>query len=687
MRQAIRRWAWWTNELGGVLVVVAALVVLVWMWDWNWFRPMIESQASTALGRAVRIGSFGVHGWRYPTIALEQVRIDNPPDFPRDSGFGRIERLEVTFDPRALLDRQLSLTAIHLERPQFALYGPPDAPANWVFPASPEADEPKKAPPLELRIGRLSITGGDVRFEAPQFKSDFRAIIETLPGDDADNPELHLRASGRYSGQPLFASFIGGALLSLRDASHPYPVILTVSNGATHLRLHGTLLDPIRLGGANLDLQFEGADLAALYPLTGVPLPPTAPYRIAGQFDFHQDERGPQFRFKRFTGTVGKSDLSGDLAVRTGGPRLKIEGDLRSRQVLFADLGGFVGSAPGEADTAGQTEAQKRERAKEEASPRVLPDTPVNLPKIRAADFDLRYAAGHIQAKDTPFDDLAAHLRIDDGVLTLQPVRFGVGGGSIAANLLLDGTQDRAHVKADADFRQVDFSKVMGALEYRGSGKVDGRASLDARGNTVADLLGGGNGQLRLSMEGGDVSALLINLAGLDFGNALLSAMGIPSRAKLRCMVADLDLKKGLVQTDTLLLDTTEANVVGEGTVNLVDERIDYHVRTQPKTFNIGSISAPINISGTLKRPRVRPSARSLGLRGGATVALGIVATPLAALLATIQPGTGKDRDCDAMLRDVRSEAAKLPRVPIQTPVTAPAPTGPVPPLRDAASR
>ena len=79
--------------------------------------------------------------------------------------------------------------------------------------------------------------------------------------------------------------------------------------------------------------------------------------------------------------------------------------------------------------------------------------------------------------------------------------------------------------------------------------------------------------------------------------------MGIPSRAKLRCMVADLDMKKGLVQTDTLLLDTTEANVVGDGTVNLASEQIDYRVRTQPKTVNIGSISAPIRTSCTIWPP------------------------------------------------------------------------------------
>ena len=664
-RQGWRRWAWWSNELGGVVLVAVALIALFWFWDWNWFRPLAERQVSAVIGREVRIENLSVHGWRYPTLALDRIRIDNPKDFPREAGFGRVERLAVTFDPMALLDRKLSLTAIHIEQPKFALLAPSKSAANWVFPSSSEP--PSDKPPLvELVLGTLSIAGGQVRFEYPQFKSDFLALIETLPGENPDAPELHVRASGKYAGQPLTAKFVGGALLSLRDAANPYPVFLSVANGATKLRLQGTLLDPIRLGGAKLDLRFEGADMADLFPLTGVPLPPTAPYSIHGRFDFIPGSMpGPLFRFSDFTGTVGKSDLSGTVAVQTGGPRLMINADLRSKQVLLADLGGLVGAPPGEADAKGQTAAQKAEHAKQDADARLLPDKPINLPKLRGADFDLRYVAQRIQSQDTPFDDLDLHLRIDDGVLSLRPISFGVGGGGISANLLLDGTQDVARVQADADFEDVDFGQVLGkTLKYRGAGRVDGNMSLKARGNTVADLLGDGDGKLRLSMAGGDVSALLINLAGLDFGNALLSSLGIPSRARLRCMIADLDMQKGLVKTDTLLLDTTEANVVGTGTVNLKSEQVDYRVATQPKTFNIGSVSAPINIRGPLKNPKIRPDAKSLGVRGGAAVVLGIVATPLAALLATIQPGTGKDADCDALLKQVRREAANLPKAP-----------------------
>ena len=673
----------WTRRLAK-LAVLPLLLLAIWaLWDWNWFRPLVERQATKALQRDVRVAEIDVQGWRAPTLSLGGIEIGNPAGFPRAGQFLTVERLHLQFDAAALFERRLALLRIHLERPRADLFAPQGSAPNWTFPAAPTTDG--EAPALTIELGRLSIAEGSIHVLHPGLRSDFHARVFTVEREGVEEPELHIEAEGRYAEQPLTARFVGGSLLALREESNPYPVALDLANGPTRLSLEGTVLDPLKLGGARLALRLAGADMAALYPLIGVPLPPTAPYRIEGRLEFVPGTPGPTLRFGDFTGTVGSTDLSGSIAVKTGGPRLDIRGELRSKRVLLADLGGFVGAAPGEASAKGATPEQKAEHARQAASPRLLPDTPINLPKLRGADFDLRYAAKRIESDGAPFDDLDAHLRIVDGVLSLRPLNFGVGGGTIQSNLLLDGTADLARVEADADFQQVDFGRVLReAGDYRGAGRIDGRVSLRSRGNSVAELAAVGNGKLRLSMAGGDLSALLINLAGLDFGNALLSAMGIPSRAQLRCMVADLDLKDGMVGTDLLLLDTTEANVVGTGTVNLKSEQLDYRIQTEPKTFNIGSVAAPINIRGPLKNPSVRPDAKSLGLRGGAAVVLGIVGTPLASLLATVQLGTGKDADCDALLKAVRGEAAKLPRA--ATLPEAPAaeasttPTTPTPP-------
>ncbi|MGH8446173.1 MAG: AsmA-like C-terminal region-containing protein, partial [Solimonas sp.] len=241
------------------------------------------------------------------------------------------------------------------------------------------------------------------------------------------------------------------------------------------------------------------------------------------------------------------------------------------------------------------------------------------------------------------------------------PLKLGVGEGSVLANITLDARQDLMHTTADVDFRKLDFRKVMDKLTiFRGTGVMGGGARLDAHGNSLAAMLGGGNGGLKLFMSGGDVSALLVNLAGLDIGNSLVSALGIPSRAKLRCMLADLDLQDGHLKTNTLLVDTSEANIVGSGGADLKNEQLDYKIRTQPKRMNIGSLATPIVITGALRSPSIRPEAGPLAVRGGAAIALGVFLTPLAALIPTIQLGLGEDSDCVALIQQAR-QPVQLP--------------------------
>jgi uncharacterized protein involved in outer membrane biogenesis len=129
-----------------------------------------------------------------------------------------------------------------------------------------------------------------------------------------------------------------------------------------------------------------------------------------------------------------------------------------------------------------------------------------------------------------------------------------------------------------------------------------------------------------------------------------MSALGIPNRATLNCMVTDFALHNGVVSAQTMLLDTSEANVTGAGSVNLRDEDLDLTLRTQAKHFSIGSLPAPIDIRGTFKDPSIRPDAAILGARVGAAVGLGILLTPLAALIPTIQLGLGEDNDCARLI-------------------------------------
>ena len=641
-------------------VIAAAVVLLILLWDWNWFRPVVERLASSALGRQVILGHLAIELSRHPLIVLDDIAVANPEELPADTRMATVGRLMIRIDPWQSFKGSLRLMEIDIDAPHADLKPGPSGKPNYVFEKLQEQPpQGKKEPGKPLEILALNISDGDVHFADPELKADFRVRFRTRPAAEGGEPKLTAEVEGTYSGQPITGKLIAGSLLSLREATKPYPIDLRLANGATEVVLVGTVDQPLSFGGANLGLDFKGANLADLFPLTGVPLPPTAPFHVAGKLDYHE----PDIRFEDFAGTVGQSDLAGDVAVNPSTPeRRKITMKLRSKRVMLADLAGFLGATPGEEDAPNDSPEQQTQREQQKKSGKLLPDTPISLPRIRAADLDVRYQAKRIESDAVPIDDLDAHLIVEGGLLSLSPLNFGVGGGNIVSNIRLDAQQDLVHVKADADVRQLDLNRIMTkSTAFAGTGKIGGAARIDARGNSLAQMLGRGDGELKLFMSGGDLSALLVNLMGLDFGNSLVSALGLPSRATLRCMVSDFDLEDGLLDTQMLLVDTTEANVIGDGTVNFGNEALDYELRTEPKRPNVASVAAPIHIRGTLNDPAIRPDIAVLGTRGVTMIGLGTLLTPLAALIPTIQLGLGEDNDCDALMEQARQAPQSKP--------------------------
>ena len=395
--------------------------------------------------------------------------------------------------------------------------------------------------------------------------------------------------------------------------------------------------------------------MSDLIHLTGIPIAATPPYQLSSNIDY----RDRRIRLDDLAGHVGSSDIAGRIAVDPGPERPVVTADLQSRKVDLADLGGFIGTAPGRVNTPGETAGQRAQTARAEASAKLLPQMPINLPRLRAADIHVKYRGEQIEGRSVPLDNVVVALDIVDGHITLHPISFAVGQGSMSADVDLTpttGNQVRGH--ADIDFRQVDVSRLMAATHtFQGAGTVGGTAQIEGSGASLAQILGDGNGEVKLFMHGGNLSALLVDLSGLEFGNALLSALGVPQRSPVRCLIADLPLRNGMLETKALLVATDEANITGSGQINLANETINYTLRTAARHFSIGSLPAPIVIQGTLKNPSIRPGAE-LAERGGLAAGLGVLFPPLA-LLPTIQLGLGQQNACAKTLAEVNGAPAE----------------------------
>ncbi len=645
------------GSLLGIFVV--AVVALVVFWRWDWFIPLVESEASSALGRKVTIAHLHVQLGRVTTIIVDNPVVAEPAGFPEDKPFATAQTLTITSDVMQYLHgRHIVLPLVAADGGQVVATALADGRNNWTLgndkPAANSTGSSSPAP----KIGDLRLTNSHVQFTDPKLKATVGLDVTTRESEDPNARRIVVTATGRYAEQPFTGGLVAGALLDLEDHVDPYPIDMHLENGPTKVTLAGNVQDPLHFVGTKLKLTLTGPDMSLLFPLTGIPIPQTPSYSIAG--DLAYDAAKKTVQFHDFAGRVGESDLNGAINVALAGPKPVVDMDLDSKKVDLADLGGFIGTTPGRASADAKEPAEDKARvAKAEHTGHFLPDKPINLPVVDAAELHVKYRGERIINKYVPMDNVEFRIDVKDGKIDVHPLKFGLGDGSILANIAIDAPQKR--VATDVAFRHLSLAKIMASTHsFAGDGTISGAAKIDGAGTSVASIMATGNGGLKLSMTGGgDLSALLLNIAGLEFGKAILSALGIPQKAKVQCFVSDFVLDGGVMHIKVFLLQTNEERTTATGDINFNGEKLDMALNTRSTHFSIGSLPGAINIGGTLSSPSVTPGAE-VAARTGAAVGLGILAGP-AALLPTIQFGTGEGDACAVAESDSRAPVVARP--------------------------
>jgi len=650
----------WKIAAGAVAVLAAGVATAVILWDWNWFRARAGGMASEALGREVRLaGDLDVDlGW-VTRIDLKDVHIANA-DWGEADEFARFERLFVSVDVRELLRGRTVLPEVQLVRPVLALERNAEGAANWEFGQNPAAAAAGEAVVPDDRtefpvIGRLQIEDGRLAYDDRKGGISLDSEIATVLGEGGDGESrVRLQGTGRFSGEPFELRFVGGSLLTLRDDDVSYPLDVRFTVGATTGSLVGTVQEPLRLAGMDAKLELAGPDLARLFPIAGIVLPTTPPYRVAGRLQ-RQDEA---WLFEDFDGVVGESDLGGDLRFVPGEEegeakrRAKLTGSVVSQQLRMVDLAGVIG-----ADATEGGSAPDRRPAPDR---RVLPDVSLNVERLRAMDADVQFEGRRIRGTSLPIDNLSAHVLLENGRLQLRPLKFGVADGAIAGSLVLDGRQLPVRTEADLQLSRLSLARLLPLGEAgQNIGQVGGRVQLRGRGDDVAEMLGRADGRATLFASGGRLNLLLAELAGVDIAEALgLLATDDKKTAAIRCIVADLPIAAGVVTAETAVFDTTDSNLSLSGTASLRDERLDLRMTAHPKDPSPLAIRTPILIRGPFARPQVLPDPAGLAARAGAAAALGVLLTPLAALIPFLEPGLGEDSDCEGLIAQAKRPPA-----------------------------
>lgn len=625
----------------GVLALSLLFAAALLLFDWNMVRPYLSAWVSGQTGREFTVQDLEVDLSLRPTVTLNQVTLENAEwGLARPMLTARL--IQVRVDLRRLLHGEVILPHVRLEGANLLLQRAGDGQSNWDFVPGPlttgpsvEPVLPKERPELP-RVDRFRVGGLEVDYRSPAYEADLN--LNRVQGRLGGGPgAIWAAGSGTLRDKPLEFSLRGGDLQTLRSPDARFPVAVDASLGDARLDAQGTILDPLGVGGLDLNVTMSGADLANLHAVIPLPLPSTPVYRLKTQI---QRDR-LVWNLRNLSGAIGRTDLSGDLSIDLKGERLGLRGELSSRQVVISDLQGIVGAPPRRPDL---------------RPDRLFPHRPIHGQYLEAADVRIRYQADEISGLDIPLTSVTGDILLQNGLLTMRIEQAGVAGGSASGTLRLAAEPRPPGATVDMRFSGIRISQLLptNAFIDASSGRISGHAELTGAGASVAGLLGESNGSVYLAMSGGSLDNAFIEAIGLDVAELLLVLSEEGSASPIRCAAGIVRIKDGIARPDPFVIDSRDSLVEVTGQVNLETEALDLKVEAHAKDPSLFTAQGAIDLTGTILSPRVGiDPGTAIGQALGAA-ALAALVNPLAAVAAFIDPGTAEDAACGALLQKVR---------------------------------
>lgn len=615
--------------------LLAAFLALYFM-DWNRVRGPVGEYLSRQTGRHIVInGDLSVDLFRWqPRIEAKAVEVGNPEWMDKDApAAGRFDDIRVELRLLPLFVGKLVLPLVRLDRPDIYLLRQQSGRSNWD--SANGGSGAWTLPPIR----RFEVNDGHVEIHDKVRQLDFTGTVNSHE-QGGRHAAFVLTGDGTLNKSKFLADVHGGPLLKV-DASKPYDFTADIRAGQTHAQIKGSIDHPFQFDRFRAGLHLTGANLADVYYLTGLTLPGTPPYQI--QVTVRRD--GMVYKLTDLNGMVGKSDLAGNLTVDTSGRVPSLAGRLASRSLNFADLGALFGGGPAKPET---------------ASAHLLPDTPLHTERLRQTNAEVDFSAAKIVSRDFPLTSLDAHVSLQNGVLVLKPLSFGMTQGRLSGTLKIDASREVPVTSMDARIQNVAVENFIKGPNKAVSGILAARARLTGHGTSVHRTAATADGDFTLVIPQGQIRKSLANWLGVNVISALgLTLSGDESNTAVRCAVAHFAAKDGVMTAHRFIFDTEPVLVQGRGTIDMRDETMDMTVQGKPKHFQLLRVRAPITVSGRWDKPEIGIDAGPALGQGGLAAALGFL-NPLASILAFVDPGLAEDANCSPLIRQAQAEGAPV---------------------------
>ncbi|MCW1432181.1 asmA family protein [Novosphingobium sp. JCM 18896] len=400
------------------------------------------------------------------------------------------------------------------------------------------------------------------------------------------DPRRGLQATGHgeIEGNPVALSLKG----PIRAKHEAWPFEVSIVGPAIDMRASGSTTGPFNTSDMTLRMSARANDLKLVDRVVEAGLFGTQPVNVTANVS-HRNKR---WTIRELAGTIGKSQLAGNLTVDKSSGRSKLDGDLRFVRLDFADL----------STDAGQAKAAALVRAE---GPKIVPATRINIGKIKNTDGRIAVRIDNIiGAGGSGLRSVEGVLTMDHQFLIAKPLTLHLNRGTLSGEIRVDQRKAQAEPKVwiALDLRDSSIDALAGGEGAVDAG-VDGRLRLEGAGSTLREAVGRSDGTIGVVAHDGVLPTKLARLLGFDVGKGLFT--GENQQARLRCAAIRLEMRRGVGTASLAIVDTSESQTRATGSVTFPEERIALTLTGGPKRNSVLRLPGSVSVLGSIREPSI----------------------------------------------------------------------------------
>jgi uncharacterized protein involved in outer membrane biogenesis len=586
----MRRALTYTGIILSVLIGLLFLAIVVLnLIPGNYYKLLIISNVGKATGRELAIsGDLDITFLTTCSFKASGITLSNA-EWGSRSHMLSIDRIEGEFALFPLLRGVLDLTLL-VDKSNLLLETHTSGQGNWQFAELANTDVWMLQ---RLLIRQLWVNETRITFLDDKSGHQLNIYNEKLIVESTED-ELAIELKGKLNEIPLaFSGGLGSA--DFLVAKNPTRAKFTGYLGNTKLVAKGTVGPLLPTFNIDLTVAVDTESLEAFSPLAGRDLPNIGPLSLSLKLTAVDNT----YELKGLHLQVGEIDITGRAAFKRlpePGGKLRFRGKLH-----IDDLDLSKGLVSADTTTEPKSSPERKEAEDKIKKNKIFSSEPLPFRALRSVDANIEVTVGSLKTFQLQFEDLMGKVDLDDGLLSVKPMKARMGNGTFDGTVMLDTRNSPAVLTVDAEMTDATFSSF--------GGKIHSLADLKGSGDSIAAIMAELDGRFEFDVREATLDKSLMTNFGTDLIHFFNPFKEDVKSTELICAIILFDIENGIADAiKKIAAQTTDVTWLGGGKINLKTEEIVFRMVPIPRKglgIHLGRIASLVRVGGTLTQPQI----------------------------------------------------------------------------------